>query len=52
MTAQQTIHGPGAAAIRPGRNTTSVFGSGGAVVVPQEIAVRCPIVGRSGTYSN
>lgn len=52
MTAQQTVHGPGVAAIRLGRNTTPVFGSGGVVVVPQEIAARCPIVGRHGTYSN
>ncbi|UFU16098.1 hypothetical protein LQK89_17905 (plasmid) [Curtobacterium sp. C1] len=53
MTAHQITDGLGAAAIRSDRNTTPVPGSGGAVVVvPNEIAMTCPIAGRDGTYSN
>lgn len=52
MTAHQTTDGLGAAVIRPDRSTTPVPGSGGAVVVPNEIATICPIAGRDGTYSN
>jgi len=50
MTAHQTTDG--AAAIWPDRSTTPVFGSGGAVVVPNKIATICPIAGRDVTYSN
>jgi hypothetical protein len=51
MTPRQ-IHGPGAAVIRLDRSTSSVPGSGGAIVVPNQFTAPCPLAGSRGTYSN